>query len=72
MKPVGVALEPQNAHAVNAGARKPIAKAGGHRAKILANDDGAVPVRFERSQPQQIVERIGEIGALARPRRPVA
>ena len=35
------------------------------RPKIFANDHGPILVRFERSQPQQIVERVGEVGALA-------
>ena len=35
-----------------------------NRAKIFADDDGAMAMRFEGEQPQQIVERIAEIGAL--------
>ena len=44
------------------------AKAGRHGAEVLADHDGAVAMRFQRQQPQQIVERIGEIGALGRRR----
>ena len=46
------------------------AKAGRHRAEILADHDRAVAMRFQRQQPQQVVERIGEIGALATPSAP--
>ncbi len=34
-----------------------------HRAEVLADDDGALPPRFDRHQPQQVVQRIGQVGA---------
>ena len=48
------------------GSRQAVAKAGRHGAEVLADDDGAVAMRFQRDQAQQVVERIGEIGALGR------
>ncbi len=34
-----------------------------HRAEVLADDDGALPPRFDRHEPQQVVQRIGQVGA---------
>ena len=58
------ALEPQHAHAVQAGCLQSLAEAVANGAEVLADDDRAMPLRFQRQQPQQIVDRIGEIGAI--------
>jgi hypothetical protein len=55
---VGVALEPQHAHAGDALRGDPLAKAGRHRAEILADRNRAMPGRLQRDDAQQIVERI--------------
>ena len=65
-----VALEDQHAvrqHGV-LGQRR--AQLVGHGAEILADHEAAVAVALEREEPEQIVERIVDVGAVGRTPRP--
>ena len=59
-------LEPQHLHAEDAGLLHPAMEALRQGAEILADDDGPVAVRFEGEQAHQVVDRIAQVGALAR------
>ena len=59
-------LEPQNARAEDVGAPELLAEALGHGAEILADDHALGALALERDVPEQIVDGIGEIGALGR------
>ena len=63
-----VALEPQHPHALDLGPRQPIAEALRHRAEVLADHHALGALAFERDVADEIVERIGEIGAFRRAR----
>lgn len=66
-----VPFEPERAQADDAARGDPRAEIRRHGAEILADDDRAMPERFERGEPQQIVARIAQVRAVAR-RRAVA
>ncbi len=46
--------------------RPAVAEAFRHGAKVLADDDRLVAVGFQRQQPQQVVHRVAQIGAVGR------
>ena len=57
-------LEPQDAHAEDVGAGQRLAKAVGHGAEILAHHHAGAALALQRDMADEIVEGIGEIGAL--------
>lgn len=61
---VMIALKLHHAHAVNARALKSFTKAFWHSAKIFADNDGAMSLRFKRDKPQHVFKRITDIGAV--------
>ena len=66
--PRAVALEPQHPHAVDIGAGEPVAEAVGDSAEVLADHHASSAFALEREAADEIVERIGEIGAFRRAR----
>ena len=63
-----LALEPQHPHAGDLGARQPIAETFRNGAEVFANHHALRAFAFERDMADEIVERIGEIGAVRRTR----
>ena len=61
-----LALEPQHPHPEDVGLRQPVAETLGHRAEVLADHHALGPLAFERDMADEVVERIGEIGAVGR------
>ena len=59
-------LEPQHAHAENVGAPQLLAEALRHGAEVLADDHALRALALQRDEAEQVVDRIGEIGALGR------
>ena len=57
-------LEPEHAHARHIGARELLAKTLGHGAEILADDHALAALALQRDLADQVVDGIGEIGAL--------
>ena len=51
---MAISLEPENAHAMNAGGLECVVESVGNRAKIFAYNDRAMPLRLQSQQPQQI------------------
>ena len=62
-----LALEPQHPHPQDVRPRQPGAEPLRHRAEILADDHAPGPSALERDMADEVVERVGEIGAVRRP-----
>ena len=66
--PRAVALEREHPHARDIGPRHPVAEALGHGAEVLADHHALGALALERDMADEVVERIGEVGAFRRPR----
>ena len=61
-----VPLEEQDPVAQHAGLGHALAEAGRHGAQVLADDEAAMTLALEGQDAQQVVERVGDVGALGR------
>src|SRR5690606_15699601 len=61
-----VLLERQYSIRKDASLAHPLAKPFGHRAEVLADDEAAVADALERDDPDELVERIPDVGAVRR------
>ncbi len=62
LQPLGVPLEGQHPIAEHPGLAQGFAQTERHRAEVLADDEAFGPGAFQRQFPQQVLQRIGDIG----------